>query len=113
MATISEVKLKAAQKLGYGIKITLGAAWETQMQDAYDETYQELSSMGLVTWPQSSGLVPDKVANDFAGLMAWKRADVLATTETFQRLKPEQACFRDYKRAISRVYVSSSEVTDY
>lgn len=81
MATLAEVKKKAAYKLfATTVGQALSAAVDAQMSQAYLETYDELEELDLVTWTDTDD-IPDKVADYVADIMAWKRADIYATPE--------------------------------
>lgn len=113
MATVTEVLQKAAAKLGFKQGEDLSASLNEDLQAAYDEAYEELEELDLVTWAQT-GDVPNKVSDYMADLIAWKRGDVYATPEIMQNVSARYVIAeRNIKRMLMPRYRSPSEKEDF
>lgn len=113
MATVTEVKQKAAAKLGFKQGEDLPSSLNEDLQAAYDETYEELEELDLVTWSQT-GTVPDKASDYIADMMAWKRGDVYATPEIMQNVAARYViALPNIKRVLTPRYRSTSEKEDF
>lgn len=114
MATLTELKAKAAYKLALStVGQALSAADNTQMTQAYNETYKELVTLGLATWA-SAGPIPDSVVDYVADIMAWKRADVYATPEIYQRCEQRYSIAeRNIRRMVEPEYESADDPEDF
>lgn len=113
MATVTEVKQKAAAKLGFKQGEELPADLNQDLQAAYDEAYEELEDLDLVTWAQTSD-IPNKVADYVADMIAWKRGDVYATPEIMQNVSARYVLAeRNIRRALTPRFRSTSEKEDF
>lgn len=114
MATLAELKKKAAYKLfATTVGQDLSAAVDSQMSQAYNEAYDELYELDLVTWT-STGDIPDKVADYVADIMAWKRADIYATPEVYAACRERYTIAeRNIKRMMVTKHVPLDEPEDF
>ena len=113
MATVTQVLQKAAAKLGFKQGEDLAPALNEDLQAAYDESYEELEELDLVTWAQT-GTVPNKVSDYLADIIAWKRGDVYATPEIMQNVSARYVIAeRNIKRMLTPRYRSTSEKEDF
>lgn len=113
MATVTEVLQKAAAKLGFKQGEDLPASLNEDLQNGYDEAYEELEELDLVTWSQT-GTVPNNVSDYLADIIAWKRGDVYATPEIMQNVSARYVMAeRNIKRGLTPRYRSTSEKEDF
>lgn len=92
MATAAEIRNKAAKKLGlYGTGQTLQSAISADLDEAYDEVFDELKSLGLVTWAESAE-VPDELVWPVVALTAFARVNEYAVPPgKYQRVVADAA----------------------
>ena len=87
MATATEIRNKAAKKLGLlGTGQTVPSGIAADLDDAYAEVYAELASLGLATWA-SSDAVPAALVYAIVAWVAGVRADEYSIpTERYVRV---------------------------
>lgn len=115
MTTLTVLKQKAASKLKiWTVGQALPSAVNTQMEQAYNETFTELDELGLANWDQDAGEIPDKIADYVADVMAWKRADVYASAEIYARCEQRYSMAeRNIRRMQNFEFKPTTEQEDF
>jgi len=110
--TKAEIRDRALRKLG---RLALGQVAESnlaaEIEEAYDQVFDELKSENLVTWTSES--VPNEFAEPVASLVAFARSEGVPT-ERYQRIAVD-ALSAKMKIAglINGTYSNPRDYTDY
>lgn len=90
MATLAEIRVKAAKKLGLlGVGQTLRSTIDDDLTDAYTEVYAEIESLDLATW-SSTDNIPDHFVSAVVAWVAGARVDEYSVPDNkYQRVVTE------------------------
>ena len=87
MATLEEIRVKAAKKLGLlGVGQTLRSTIDDDLTNAYTEVYAEIETLGLATWAVTDD-IPDQFVFAVTSWVAGSRLDEYnVPLEKYQRV---------------------------
>ena len=115
MATISEVRDRAANDLGL---LRLGQSLQSQdstrITSGYNEVYEQLKIDGLATWT-STGDIPLGLVPHVAALVAYNCLNTYSVSpERYKRIETAALiAVPSIRRQVTRPYTSQDNATDY
>jgi len=115
MATIAEVRDRAAQDLGIlGLNQTLQSQDSTRITSAYNEVHAQLKKDGLATWT-STGSIPTECVPYVANLVANNCLSTYSIpNDRYTRIKNEvRTSMRELMKLASPDWMSVDDVKDY
>ena len=110
---IAEVRNRALVMLG---KLPLGqtpsAPLSTDMEQVYDQVYQDLKNRGLVTWSATDD-IPEEFVDQIAAIMAGRRSEGIPQERYIRIVSASNAAIKSISRLISGKYVNPRKYTDF
>lgn len=110
MATKAEIRQKVAKRLGLlGQGASLSAAIGADLDDAYDEVYDELESSGLTIWADT-GSMPARCVDPFVDLCAARRITDygVSNDRALRILQSERTALGRMKKHVATEYIPTS-----